>query len=511
MFRPKAWLSIVATLLVARAAVADDFPVNPAATFLHTNNDPAPDALVIDLSKLSFPVHEGDTLRLERKGAFATKPGENETATAMIGVFSVTHTLLSSSRVARVTGAISAGTPFVTAPTQDDAQATDIVQDFLIDSGGVAAELQHTFIDIKVPNDAQYLFISAYATHYSTNTNAKGDYAVSVTRAPARAPTARGPAPTPTPTRTTPIAPSSPASAQPVSLAGSPILTNVTLFRTDATGANQGSNGPGGRVNHGEWTSVLDQQNVPGNYAAEFFLSTGPAPTPDDFLSPSAKLSVPLNLGENHFYFFGDGDDPAGGAAAFGINFYFNSAASSDPSISAFQKIGDQPLESNGSDLTGGFDCKTAPGANSLSWTSGEYTITLTSFQVTPSDQSSVDFVFSTNTAPFKHPTHPDGIPDTYGKFTLTVTRRAAQPVGPAVSAVAPPAPEPAADAQPAAAPAPPDTFTVTSNDGFLKGLLVGSIFGIFVLLILIGVLLYMILQKVRRPQPHFPPPTRRY
>jgi hypothetical protein len=205
-----------------------------------------------------------------------------------------------------------------------------------------------------------------------------------------------------------------------------PRLTNATLFRTDAKGANQNFDTRiyVGTVSHGAYTTVLHQQNIPGNYAAELFLTTRPSPAPADFLSPAANLSLPLSPGANTFYFFGNGDDTQGGSAGFGLNLYFNLAPANSPFISAFAPEGrGQPVTADSSPDTAGYNLKIVPGAGSLTFSSGGYRVTLTDFQVTAAAaRSTVDLVNSTNTSPFTPPPHADGVKDTYGHFTLTVT-----------------------------------------------------------------------------------------
>jgi hypothetical protein len=207
--------------------------------------------------------------------------------------------------------------------------------------------------------------------------------------------------------------------------AAPPALTNGTLFRGDASGANQQASNV---VNRGVWTSVLDQQNIPGNYMAELFFATTPTPAPGDFFTPASALSQHLNPGDNTIYFWGDGDDLAGGTAGFGMNLYLDGASSVAPSISVFAPVGvGQPFVANGATPTAGYDGQAVTGANRLSIGDAGQLVTLTAYEVTgiggaTAGAGSVDLVNSTNTAPFTPPPHPDGITDTYGHFTLTVT-----------------------------------------------------------------------------------------
>ena len=213
--------------------------------------------------------------------------------------------------------------------------------------------------------------------------------------------------------------------------ASSVLLTNATLFRGDS-GSNQGGSGT---AHFGAWTTVLDQQNVPGNYGAELFLSTKSNPGPSDFLSPSAALSLALNDGDNTFYFFGDGDDMHGGTDSFGLNLFLNNAGTLNPNISAYVAPGSgNTAQANPStSTTVGYDFSLTPGAGTLGPVSvGGSTITLTDFEVLGvggASGNTVDLVNSTNTAPFTPPPAPDGITDTYGVFTIHVSTPSVVPL----------------------------------------------------------------------------------
>jgi hypothetical protein len=141
--------------------------------------------LIIDLSALSFPVTSGSTIvRLERLGNFTPSGSGTEFSTSMLGVFSSSNTLLASSNQIRIPGAIDAGVDFVTAPTFLGSLATDIAQDFFVDPGGEPSVPPHTFVDVQVPVGAQFLMICSYDSHYSTNADTNGDFAVRVTAVP---------------------------------------------------------------------------------------------------------------------------------------------------------------------------------------------------------------------------------------------------------------------------------------------------------------------------------------
>ncbi|HEV2202428.1 MAG TPA: hypothetical protein VGR73_21635 [Bryobacteraceae bacterium] len=207
-------------------------------------------------------------------------------------------------------------------------------------------------------------------------------------------------------------------------------LTNATLFRTDATGTNLASSG--GIVNHGGWTTVLDQQNVPGNFFGELFLTAIANPGEGNFLSPSASLAVALPPGVHTFYFWADGDDLVGGTAAFGMNLYFNGAGTQTPSISAFvaPAAGSTFNPDGSTTCTAGFNGQCVRGSAQLGLAVGNTIVTLTDFKIlgvggAPTNNNCQDLVDSTNLGPFAFPAHPDGICDTYGQFTLTVSNGA--------------------------------------------------------------------------------------
>jgi hypothetical protein len=200
-------------------------------------------------------------------------------------------------------------------------------------------------------------------------------------------------------------------------------LTGATFFRGNSTGANQGTSGS--VVNYGAWTTGLDVQNVPGNYAAEFFIAKVPNPAASQFLTPGNFASA-LTTGANTFYFFADGDDLNGGSQTFGINLFLNGAGVTSPALSGYTVPGTgQSLSADSSSTTVGINLTVTPGAGALSVLEGATeTVSLSNFVVqgVSGQNSTVDLVNSTNTAPFSPPAHPDGVMDTYGTFTITVT-----------------------------------------------------------------------------------------
>lgn len=111
-------LVVAACLLsLPASAPADLIAIDPRATYLRTNKDNALDATAIDLGALSFPANPGDAILLERVGEYSPYPAFGDMNESMVAVFSSGATLLSNNNLARVVGAIDAGTDFMTAPT----------------------------------------------------------------------------------------------------------------------------------------------------------------------------------------------------------------------------------------------------------------------------------------------------------------------------------------------------------------------------------------------------------
>ncbi|MGI8495938.1 MAG: BACON domain-containing protein [Pyrinomonadaceae bacterium] len=163
-------------------------PVKPNATYLRTNDDPQSDnAVPIDLNALE--IAPGDILELKQLGGYAYYSGcpacqppissDPETATAITGVFSSTNTLLSSSQLNRVPGAIPANSfPVFTPDTSVGAMKTDIPQDFNISTGNINS------VNIVVPQNARYLFVSAGDIFWGDNGDSDNDFALQITKIP---------------------------------------------------------------------------------------------------------------------------------------------------------------------------------------------------------------------------------------------------------------------------------------------------------------------------------------
>lgn len=153
----------------ANVSVGTAFSVNPAATFWRATGDTgALDTVAIDLQ--IYGILPGQTIRLQQIGAFRNNPANPDNSTQMIAVFSSTSTLLGPDILARVSGAIDAGTDFVS-PANSFGYATDIPEDFEV-----------TDFSLIVPPGARYLFVQARDSRYGNNDDPNGDYGIALTR-----------------------------------------------------------------------------------------------------------------------------------------------------------------------------------------------------------------------------------------------------------------------------------------------------------------------------------------
>jgi len=152
---------------VVRGGDLGFFKLDPQATYLRTNNDPgAKSAFPFDLGALG--ISPGDLLTLERVGDYRYRGGiaDGDTATATIGVFSGSATLLGGANPNRVPGAIDAGTDVFSLPTDSGGLPTDISQDFALTT------------TVVVPTGASHLFISPNDSFFGDNTDPDNDYGV---------------------------------------------------------------------------------------------------------------------------------------------------------------------------------------------------------------------------------------------------------------------------------------------------------------------------------------------
>ena len=174
-------IAVLVSLFGTTQVLADIIPIDPRATYLLTNMDPhALNAPAIDLATLGLGA--GDQVALQTLGDYCFSGGlsipvacpAGEVATPMIGVFSATNTLLDSSILNRVPGAITTGVlPVVTPPTLMGGLATDIPQDFRI-------RLDPFSTILTIPDGAEFLFVGVADTFYGDNHDPDNDLALSI-------------------------------------------------------------------------------------------------------------------------------------------------------------------------------------------------------------------------------------------------------------------------------------------------------------------------------------------
>ncbi len=157
----------------ACAASADDFSIDPRATYLRTSSDPAQNASALDLAALGLA--PGDYVRITRLGDYDNGPRPDD-RTNMIGVFSGSDTLLGSAERYRVPDAINAGIDFTTADTYYNSLTTDIPEDFLISGTGVP----YSSVLVRIPAGASHVFICTHDSLYYDNSDPDGDWAVRI-------------------------------------------------------------------------------------------------------------------------------------------------------------------------------------------------------------------------------------------------------------------------------------------------------------------------------------------
>ena len=149
------------------------FDIDPAGTYLRTNQDAASGPTTIDLSGLG--VSPGDSIYVRILGEADLDPasavgGEPGAASFTVaGVFSTSATLLASDQRERVPGAIDVGPDIATAPTAIGTLPTDIAQDALINRNA-----------FRVPAGATTLFLNVVDQFYSDN--AAETFTATVTR-----------------------------------------------------------------------------------------------------------------------------------------------------------------------------------------------------------------------------------------------------------------------------------------------------------------------------------------
>ena len=132
--------------------------INPAGTYLSTNDDPASVTTRLLLSNLGASA--GSIIALSQVGAYATWAQASDTSTTLLGLFVDANGQALPAEVY---------VPY-TSRTQSSGQNTDIGPDFLIDGSGIT--------QVKVPVGAVAMIFSPNDPFFSDNWDPNGDYAV---------------------------------------------------------------------------------------------------------------------------------------------------------------------------------------------------------------------------------------------------------------------------------------------------------------------------------------------
>lgn len=207
-----------------------------------------------------------------------------------------------------------------------------------------------------------------------------------------------------------------------------PILHGATFFDATATGDNDLPDAIDGGGFRGSWRT---NQGVANQYAG-FFLRDVPDASyaAGTTLNPAGSLQATLALGANTFYAYSSGSDRLG-RPNYGLNLFFGAGPQTNcaeaPLISAYVAPGAASVPLANGSATTTTQClqpnSYIAGANSLSFLSGQYLVTLTDFRVLAESDVNSPYDRASQTAP-----SPDGILDMYSTFTLTVTAVTATP-----------------------------------------------------------------------------------
>jgi PEP-CTERM motif len=181
-----------------------------------------------------------------------------------------------------------------------------------------------------------------------------------------------------------------------------PVLTDVTLFNATFQGEHAG----------GFWNTR------PGDGAFDVFLSPDDATSfvPANVLNPGATLSHQLPVGVSTLYYYAS----TSFTNFLGLNLFFDGATT--PDISGFFSFGTgTDPNSAACTLTPTITC--TPGAGTLSFATGGYTVTLVHTYL--ADAAGNGGAFD-RVSPFT--VGPDGSLDNHGRMVFTVTRAANVP-----------------------------------------------------------------------------------
>lgn len=140
--------------------------VNPRQSYVLTSNNDLDDLDAPAVRLADFGYITGGPICFRAEGDFFLSPNYRASQRGgplVTAVFSRTDELRNGTFRDRVTGAIDAGTDVVTDPTNRDALATDIGQDF-----------DATDVCLTVPEGARFVFFGAYDTYYTDNADLNG-------------------------------------------------------------------------------------------------------------------------------------------------------------------------------------------------------------------------------------------------------------------------------------------------------------------------------------------------
>ena len=156
------------------------FDINPKSTYLRTHEDDAEDPLIVDLDTLGFSA--GDIVILRSEGTFSYTETSEEIAMGVIGCFSATsgfNPICNSGEqclVNRIQQPIASRLPpVVTGNTNrgnnSEGFPTDIEYDGTLNN-----------VAVRIPEGAQFLFVSVSDEFFSDNLDSDGDLRFLVTR-----------------------------------------------------------------------------------------------------------------------------------------------------------------------------------------------------------------------------------------------------------------------------------------------------------------------------------------
>lgn len=180
---PSLWFAL--PLAAQGWTTVQTIPVNPRSTFLRTDSTDtlAAGAVVVDLGALG--IKSADRIRLRTTGSFQWNSGSSAGGTQALAVFTFTNAGLlpatAANRFLLASGnqAIGCNAPgHVSALTHRESLATDVPEDFLVDT--VAGE-------VRVPSNnwlpqSPFLRLMAYDTFWGDNTDPENDFGVVLER-----------------------------------------------------------------------------------------------------------------------------------------------------------------------------------------------------------------------------------------------------------------------------------------------------------------------------------------